>query len=118
MEGIHIRGEKHAVHIQCTRARQNSISKELARQKRATLYRKSYRRRKQACSTIQGLFDTLAKKLGHNLMKPSSHCSLANCIDSRAKVQKNGWGDYTWQWLSVIIKDRLTTKRTVYAWSK
>ena len=46
---------------------------------------------KQACSTLQGLFDTLAKKLDHNLMKPSSHCSLENCIDSRTKVQKNGW---------------------------
>ena len=59
---------------------------------------------KQACSTLQGLFDTLARNLDHNSMKPSSHCSLENCIDLRVKAQKNGWGDYAWQWLSVIIK--------------
>ena len=59
---------------------------------------------KQACITLQGLFDTLAKNLDHNLMKPSSQCSLENCIDSRAKGQKNRWGDYVWQWMSVIIK--------------
>ena len=47
---------------QCTRRRQNSINEELARQERATLYRKPYRNRKQPCSTLQGLFDTLPKK--------------------------------------------------------
>ena len=48
--------------MQCTRARQNNISEELARQERASLHRKPYINRKTGMQHPQGLFDTLAKK--------------------------------------------------------
>ena len=57
-----MRGKKHAVHIQHTRTRQNSISEELVRQERATLYRKPHRNRKTGMQHPQGLFETLTKK--------------------------------------------------------
>ena len=49
---------------------------------------------KQACNTLQALFDTLAAKFNHSLMRQLSHCNLGSYTHSRAKVQKNGWGDY------------------------
>ena len=60
--------------LQCTRTRQNSVSKDLARQKGLHYIESLTEVEKQECSTLQGLFDTLAKNLDHNIMKPSS-CS-------------------------------------------
>ena len=62
MEGIHPQCKEHPVHIQHSRARQNCHNKKLARHERAALYRKLTEGEKQACDTLQRLFDTLATK--------------------------------------------------------
>ena len=49
---------------------------------------------KQACDTLQELIDTLAKKLGLNLMKQSNPCDSDNYVDKKGKMPRNGWGGY------------------------
>ena len=43
---------------------------------------------KQACNTLQGLFDTLAAKFRPSLMRQLNHYSLGNCADSRVKCRR------------------------------
>ena len=50
---------------------------------------------KQACCTLQGLIDTLAENLDHNIMRQSNLCSSENYADLKVKMQRNGWGGYT-----------------------
>ena len=59
---------------------------------------------KLACDTLQGLFDALAGKLRPQFNETIKSLQFRNCVDSRVKVQKNGWGDYVWQQWNVIIE--------------
>ena len=46
---------------------------------------------KQACGTLQGLIDTLAKKF-----RPQYNETINsdNYVDMKGKMQRNGWGGY------------------------
>ena len=47
---------------------------------------------KQACGTLQGLIDTLAKNLGLNIMRQSNPSNADNYVDMMGKMPRNGWG--------------------------
>ena len=47
---------------------------------------------KQACDTLQGQIDTLAKTLGLNIMRQSNPCNSDNYVDMMGKTLRNGWG--------------------------
>ena len=44
---------------------------------------------KQACGTLQGLIDTLARNLDPNIMRLSNPCNSDNYADMKVKMQRN-----------------------------
>ena len=71
---------------------------------------------KQACDTLQGLFDMLATKFRPQVNETIKALQFRKLCRFEGKSAEEEWGHYMGQGQNCNYRDRLTTERTVYSW--